>query len=101
MANTFKSYQSTSITTESTVFTGGAGTQTTVIGLSIANTSTSPALVSVKLNTAYVVKNAPVPVGGALVAVGGDQKLVVEASDTLTVSSDNTVDVVLSVLEIA
>jgi hypothetical protein len=100
MANTFKSYQSTSITTETTVFTGASSTQTTIIGLSIANTATSPAYVSVKLNTAYIVKNAPVPVGGALVVVGGDQKLVVESGDTVSVTSDQTVDVVTSTLEI-
>lgn len=100
MANTFKSHQSTSVTTEATVLTGPAATETTVIGLSIANTGTSAATVSVKLNTAYIVKDAPVPVGGALVAVGGDQKLVVESTDTIKVTSDVTVDVITSVLEI-
>jgi hypothetical protein len=100
MANTFKSYQSTSVTTETTVFTGADSTQTTIIGLSIANTATSPAYASVKLNTAYIVKNAPIPVGGALVVVGGDQKLVVEDGDTVSVTSDQTVDVVTSTLEI-
>jgi hypothetical protein len=101
MANTFKSYQSTSVTTEATVLTGPSSTQTTVIGLSIANTGASVATVSVKLNTAYVVKDAPVPVGGSLVVVGGDQKLVVEATDTIKVTSDVTVDVCTSTLEIS
>jgi len=101
MANTFKSYQSTSVTTEATVLTGPSSTQTTVIGLSIANTGASVATVSVKLNTAYVVKDAPVPVGGSLVVVGGDQKLVVEAADTIKVTSDITVDVITSTLEIS
>ena len=97
----FKSYQSTSVTTETTVLTGPASTETTVIGLSIANTSASAATASVKLNTAYMVKDAPIPVGGALVVVGGDQKLVVEATDTLAVISDVTVDVITSTLEIS
>lgn len=96
----FKSFQSTSVTTETTVYTGPASTETTVIGLSVACTSTSPATVSVKLNSAYIVKDAPVPVGGALVAVGGEQKVVLEATDTLSVISDETVDVITSVLEI-
>lgn len=96
----FKSFQSTSVTTETTVYTAPANTETTVIGLSVACTSASPATVSVKLNSAYIVKNAPVPVGGALVAIGGEQKVVVEATDTLSVSSDQTVDVITSVLEI-
>jgi hypothetical protein len=98
--NTFKSYQSTGITTETTVLTGPSSTQTTVIGLSIANTGAGLATVSVKLNTAYIVKDAPVPVGGSLVAVGGDQKIVVEATDTIKVTSDVTVDVCTSTLEI-
>jgi len=101
MANAFKSYQSTSITTEATVLTGLASTETTVIGLSIANTSSSTAEVDVKLNTAYIVKAAPIPVGGSLVVVGGDQKLVVEATDTIKVTSDVTVDVITSTLEIS
>jgi len=101
MANAFKSYQSTSITTEATVLTGPASTETTVIGLSIANTSSSTATVDVKLNTAYMVKAAPIPVGGSLVVVGGDQKVVVEATDTIKVTSDVTVDVITSTLEIS
>jgi hypothetical protein len=100
MANTFRSYQSTSVTTEATVLTGPSSTQTTVIGLSIANTGAGLATVSVKLNTAYIVKDAPVPVGGSLVAIGGEQKVVVEATDTIKVSSDVTVDVITSTLEI-
>ena len=100
MANNFKSYQSTSVTTEATVLTGPADKETTVIGMSVANTGASAATASVKLNTAYLVKDAPIPVGGSLVVIGGDQKTVVEATDTLKVSSDVTVDVITSVLEI-
>lgn len=100
MANIFKSHQSTSVTTEATVLTGAASTQTTVIGMSVANTGATEATISVKLNTAYLVKDAPVPVGGSLVIVGGDQKVVAEATDTIKVSSDITVDVCTSVLEI-
>lgn len=99
--NTFKSYQSTGVTTETTVYTGAVNTQATVIGMSVANTSTSPVYVSVKLNSAYVIKDAPVVAGSALVAVGGDQKLVVEAGDSISVSSTGTVDVIMSVLEIS
>lgn len=96
----FKSFQSTSVTAETTVYTGPANTETTVIGLGVACTSSSPATVSIKLNNAYIVKDAPVPVGGSLVAVGAEQKVVVEPTDTLKVTSDETVDVITSVLEI-
>jgi len=48
-----------------------------------------------------LVKDAPIPAGGSLVIVGGDQKMVIEPTNTISVSADNTVDVVLSVLEIS
>jgi len=100
MANNFVGSESTGITTETVVYTGPASTQVTVIGLTVANTSGNATLVSVKKNTAYLVKDAPVPSGGSIVVVGGDQKLVVQPTNTVSVSADNTVDVVLSVLEI-
>ena len=50
---------------------------------------------------AYVVKNAEIFEGGALVAVGGDQKLVLETGDIIKVVSDtgNSVDVIISLME--
>jgi len=101
MANTFVGMESTGITTAVTVYTGKSATQATVIGLTAANTSGNATTVSVQKNSAYLVKDAPVPKGGSIVVVGGDQKLVIEPTDTVSVSADNTVDVVLSVLEIS
>jgi hypothetical protein len=51
----------------------------------------------------FLVKNASVPAGGALVPVGGDQKVVVEASDVIQVQSSaaTSLDVIVSVLEIS
>lgn len=99
--NTFKGYETGGVTTETTVFTGPASTETTVIGMTVANTSGSATLASVKKNTAYLVKDAPIPNGGSLIAIGGDQKLVIEATDTISVTADNAVDVILSTLEIS
>ena len=50
----------------------------------------------------HIVKSAIVPVGSSLVAVGGDQKIVMNASDILriTASQASLADVTLSVLEI-
>lgn len=105
MANAFKSYESNTITTITTVYTGPALTETTIIGLSIANVAATPATVSATLTkstgTSYIVKNAPIPVGGSLIVVGAEQKLVVEATDTIKVVSDVTVDAITSVLEIS
>ena len=101
MANSFKRYTSESVTTEAVVHTAPVATQTTVIGMTIANTSANAMYVSVKLGTTYLVKEAPVSAGGALVAVGGDQKVVMEAGDTISVESTETADVIISVLEIS
>lgn len=108
MANTFKNYATANVgTTVTDVYTAGAGVQATVIGMTIANTTVSNINVSViatvNAETVFLVKGALVPPGGALVPVGGDQKVVLEAGDKLSVQSDTTSssDVLLSVLEIS
>ena len=108
MANTFKNYLTTGVgTSATTVLTGATGAQTTVIGMTIANIDSNSITVSVTVNdgssTAYLVKNATVPVGGALVPIGGDQKLVLESTNVIQVQSStaSSADVILSVLEIS
>jgi hypothetical protein len=101
MANTFKVYQSSSVTTEDVVYTCPVSTATTLIGLTVANTSGVDTLVSVKVNSTFVVKNALVTEGSAIVPIGGEQKVVVEAGGTVSVIADNIVDVTCSVLEIS
>lgn len=101
MANEFKNYKGVGVTTENVVFTGPADTQTTVIGLTVANTGVSTATASVKLGSAYLVKNVEIPLGSSVVVVGGNQKVVAMAGDTVSVESDVLVDVVISTLEIS
>lgn len=109
MANTFKRYAAQSVgTTANTVgsYTVGASTQTTLIGLSVGNRIANTIYVDVEhydgATATYIVKGAPVPGGGALVAVGGDQKVVLETGDSIRVTSDtaSSADVLMSVLEI-
>lgn len=100
MANTFKNYESAAVTTETTVLTGPASTQTIVIGLSIANTTGSEITADVKLNSTFISKTVTIPTGTAFIPIGGDQKVVVEASDTIKVTATGATDVVVSVLEI-
>ena len=54
-------------------------------------------------NEYYIVRGATVMAGGTLVAVGGDQKLVLEAGNTVKVVSSvaASVDVIVSVLEVS
>jgi len=112
MANTFKvktfAGGSTAANTTMSVYTCPSATQTTVIGMTVANITSSQITVDVKLANAdgddvFLVKDAPVPTGSSLVVVGGDQKVVLEASDAITVQSDtaNSADTALSILEIA
>jgi hypothetical protein len=107
MANTFTSYANKSVgTSAATVVTIGASTQTTIIGMSCANIITSPVTIDAYFTRSavdyYLVKGATVPVGGALVIVGGDQKVVLTTSDVLKVvsSAASSIDVVTSVLNI-
>ena len=113
MANAFLSETDTAIgTSPASVLTCGASTQTTVIGMSVANIVTSQITVDVQLDASartsgaedsvYLVKGAPIPVGGSLVVIGGDQKVVMEPGDVIKVTSDtaSSADVVISHLDI-
>jgi hypothetical protein len=107
MANTFTSYVNKNVgTSAATVVTVGASTQTTIIGLSFANTTTSPITASAYITRSavdyYLIKDAVVPVGSSLVVVGGDQKTVMITSDALKVvtSAASSADVITSVLNI-
>ena len=108
--NTFKRKFSTSIGTTATAVGGYSvllDVQTTAIGLALANVTASQVTVSVTLNTQtgdtiHIIKDAPIPSGGALIPIGGDQKVVMEHNDQIKVVSDtaSSVDAILSILEI-
>ena len=71
-----------------------AGTALTVTGTQSGSNSLN------LLYYIYIVRDAPIPIGGALKVIAG-QKLVLEASDKLlcTASSASTVDCIASILE--
>lgn len=109
MANTFTRKISRNIGATLTSvggYTVGGGVQTTVIGLSIANTTAAPVTVNVTVNDgtndAYLVKGAVVGVGQSLVPIGGDEKVVLITGDSLKVQSSaaSSLDAVMSILEI-
>ena len=110
MANNFKRNASFNVgTTAVTIggYTVPAANQTTIIGLTVANRIASQILIGCYLsdtnsNTYYLIKDAPIPSGGSLVIVGGDQKVVMQAGDSVKVISDtaNSADVIVSILEI-
>ena len=120
MANDFKSFSKSNIAidsgTYSTVYTVpySADTEAILLEVDVANTSASDITVDVKVNKnsggtggtddIFIVKNAPVPVGGALKVVSG-QKIVMMSTatgaDTVTVaaSAASAADCIVSVLE--
>jgi len=115
MANEFKTFSVANIDTASTgkqsLYTCPSNTETTIIGLNIANILSVSITVTVEFydggtgnaaNLRHIVKDAIVPVGSSLVVVGGPQKIVMNVGDVLQVyaSQDNSCDAVLSVLEI-
>jgi hypothetical protein len=113
MANSFKSRTDTAVgTSPATIYTCPASTETTIIGLTVANINTSQIEIDVQLDAStrtsgaqdsvYLIKDAPIPVGSSLVAVGGEQKVVLEPGDTIKVTSNtaSSADVAMSILEI-
>lgn len=108
MANKFTNKGTASIgTTATTIYTAPASTTATVIGITIANVYTSPVYVDVIVNISgnnyYLIKGAIIAVGGALVPVGGDQKLVLNTGDYIKVVSTqaSSIDTIVSVLEVS
>lgn len=109
MPNTFSRKLSRNIGTSLTAvgsYTVGVSTQTTVIGLSVANISAATVEVDITVNDGsndtYLIKGAPVLPGGSLVVSGGDQKIVLVTNDSIKVKSNtaSSVDAVMSILEI-
>lgn len=107
MANAFKNYFLKNANTVSqNVYAAGTGVQATLIGMTVANITNAPISANVTITAGgteyFMVKNATIATGGALVPIGGDQKVVLEAGDYLRVqtSAADSADVILSVLEI-
>lgn len=107
MTSAFKSAIVTGVgTTSTTVYTAPSATVATVIGLSISNTSTNQVDIEVTLTkgatTAFLIKNAPLPVGSSLVIIGGDQKVVLETGNYIQIKSSvaASVDTIMSILEL-
>jgi hypothetical protein len=109
MANTFFRKFSANIgNTASTLgsYTVGSSTTTIVVGLTLSNTTGGAINASVFVNNGannyYLVKSAPIAAGGALIPIGGDQKLVLQFNDNVKIVSDtaSSIDAYMSIMEI-
>jgi hypothetical protein len=107
MANTFKLKTKANVgVTTSNVYAVPTSTTTVVIGVTLANTSGQGINVVIGITRAStddinVLKNVPIPQGSSLEFMQGN-KVVLEATDTLTAESDvnNSLDVALTIMEI-
>jgi hypothetical protein len=110
MANIFKnSIKGPAGTGGLLVYTSPASTVATVIGVNVANIVSQNINVDVQITdssagvTKYLVKGVLIVPGSSAILVGGEQKVVLEAEDSITVTStvNSSADVVVSVLEIS
>ena len=103
----FKSVATANIGTGATLVSDTVSSSTvhTIIGFSVANITGNAITITATLNknagnTAYMVKSATVASGGAIVIVGGDQKVVLEEGDDMKVESSaaTSADAIVSYL---
>jgi hypothetical protein len=118
MANTFKvvshDVMPNSAGTPEDLYTVPGSTTTVVLGLILANVHTSQVTASVKLvsdtsgggrtatnTTTFLLKDAPIPVGGSLEILSGN-KVVLETTDKVQIdcSVADKVSITLSIMEI-
>ena len=120
MANTFKvvnfAAEPASSGTPYVIYTAASSTTTVVLGLILTNLNTSQVTTIVRLvsdtanravtnntanGTSVIVKNAPIPVGGALELMAGN-KYVLETTDQITIdcSVADKLSGTLSIMEI-
>ena len=108
MANTFKNKtfngNSTTANTNMAVYTAPSSTTTVVIGLTLANTSSSQITADIKLaaaDTIFLAKDIPIPAGSAFEFFAGN-KLIMEAGHAIITQSNtaNSLDTTLSIMEI-
>ena len=114
MANTFKVVTKAGVTSADVIYTVASSTTTVVLGMMVGNTTTGQITTTVTLTSdtgnraganneanqaVELVTNAPVPVGGTLELLSGN-KVVMETTDTLTLTASGAADITLSIMEI-
>ena len=120
MANTFKTVtfaaEPNASGTPYVMYTGGSGVTAVVLGLTLANIHTAQVTTIVRLvsdtanravtnntanGTSIIVKDAPIPVGGALELMSGN-KIILETTDQITIdcSVADKLSGTLSIMEI-
>jgi len=102
MANTFKVVTKAGVTSADVIYTVAGSTTTGQITatVSLGSDTSSRAGANNEANqTVELVTNAPIPVGGTLELLSGN-KVVMETTDTLSLTASGAADITLSIMEI-
>jgi hypothetical protein len=104
MAQNFRRYTSNNVgASAATILT--ANSYDTIVGIYVANVTSSSVLASVFINDGtndiYLIKDAPIPAGSALQVLDGGSKVIVQSGDVLKVISDtaSSLDVWVSAVD--
>jgi hypothetical protein len=97
-------YLTNNITANTVVYSPiAAGIQATVIGMTICNNTANTAVASVKIisntTSANIVSNLTIPAGLSLNVVDAS-KIIIQQGNSIAVSSSQSVDVVISSIEV-
>lgn len=110
MANNFTNTLNTQIgTSGSLLYTPPLNTQSTIIGLNLANVSSQNLYATIRLHdnssgdVGHIIRQSLIPAGSNIALVGGDQKIALKSTNYLSATSslDSSLDVITSVLEIS
>ena len=114
MANTFKVITKAGVTSADVIYTVAGSTTTVILGLIIGNTTSSSINATVTLGSdtgsragannetnqdGELITSTPIPGNSSLELLSGN-KVVMETTDTLSVTGSGATDVALSVMEI-
>ena len=114
MANTFKTVTKAGVTSADVIYTVAGSTTTVVLGLMLGNTTSSSITSTVTLGTdttnragandeanqdVELLTSTSIPANSTLELLGGN-KVVMETTDTLSVTGSGATDVALSIMEI-
>jgi hypothetical protein len=104
MAQNFRRYTSNNVgASAATILT--ANSYDTIVGIYVANVTSSSVLASVFINDGtndiHLIKDAPIPAGSALQVLDGGSKVIVQSGDVLKVISDtaSSLDVWVSAVD--
>ena len=114
MANTFKVITKAGVTSADVIYTVAGSTTTIILGLMVGNTTSGAITSSVTLGTdtanragannetnqdVELLTTTPIPGNSSLELLSGN-KVVMETTDTLSVTGSGATDIALSVMEI-